>query len=248
MFMGNMPELMENILKHLNNEIYSLYSCALIFIIPIYFSSLGEDEKLVVKKCLKEFGINIEFSKPLFDYAIFLKSGAILHELGIHNSEFIKFELDESLHSLEQNVQFYSRLQHLSLDIILKKFGNENITRLFRVLAKNTTKISALRLVFYSGYKSKLIHTLSTALIHFIKSQEQLRKFILNGNDACPTEFYGIISALESQKDTLQEVTLEDCFFNTEFEVLNNCKNLETLRILDCDMELLKILDYNIST
>ncbi|RIB15492.1 hypothetical protein C2G38_2192254 [Gigaspora rosea] len=191
--------------------------------IPIYFSSLDEDEKLVIKECLKEFGINIEFSKPLFDYARFLKvlyiyrlrnkirewmclkfntqnlldynsnifplitllfklfheSGAILHELGIHNSEFLKFELDESLHSLKQN---------------------------------------------------------------------QLRKFILNGNDDCLTEFYGIISALESQKDTLQEVTLEDCFFSTEFEVLNNFKNLETHRILDCDIELLKILDHNIST
>ena len=41
--------------------------------IPIYFSSLGEDEKLVIKECLKEFGINIEFSKPLFDYARFIK-------------------------------------------------------------------------------------------------------------------------------------------------------------------------------
>ncbi|KAF0542836.1 hypothetical protein F8M41_004307 [Gigaspora margarita] len=149
MLMGDMPELMENILKHLNNEIHSLYSCALV------------------------------------------------------NRHW--------------------------------------------VLAKNTTKISALRLVFHSEYESKLCHTLFPALIRFIKSQEQLRKFILDGDD-CPTEFYSIISALESQKNSLQEVTLEDCIFSEEFELINNCKNLETLHILDCDTELLKILDYNIST
>ncbi|RIB15483.1 hypothetical protein C2G38_1576918 [Gigaspora rosea] len=164
---------MENILKHLNNEIYSLYSCALVnrrwckmsvpilwqdpfsverssLFIPIYFSSLGEGEKLVIMECLKEFGINIEFSKPLFDYArflkildifrlenkvyewmdlnklnrlnlndfdsrttplitlpfkLFLESGAILHEFGLYNSEFLEFEL-EIFHSFEQNVQF----------------------------------------------------------------------------------------------------------------------------------------------
>ncbi|RIB13976.1 hypothetical protein C2G38_2248536 [Gigaspora rosea] len=308
MLMGDMPELMENILKHLNNEIGSLYSCALVnrhwckmsipilwkdpfsikrrtLFIPIYFSSFGESEKLIIKECLKELGINIEFSKLLFDYARFLKvlythqladkvrewiclkldhpylpvpyydsrtaplitllfklfieNGAILHEFGLYPYEFLKFEL-EIFHSLEQNLQFYSSLQHLSLNII-SKFGIENITtELLRVLAKNTTKIIALRLFVRFYYEPQLIHTLFPALIHFIKSQEQLRKFILDV-DYC-TEFYGIISALNSQKNTLQEV------FSAEFEVLNNCKNLETLRIFNCDTELLKILDYNIST
>ncbi|KAF0469703.1 hypothetical protein F8M41_025502 [Gigaspora margarita] len=178
-------------------------------------------------------------------FKLFLESGAILHEFGLYNSEFLRFEL-EIFHSLGQNVQFYSKLQHLSLDII-SNFGIENIAKLLRVLAKNTTRITALRLFFHYECESKSIHTLSPTLIHFIKSQEQLRKFILDG-DYCPTEVYGIISALEFQKDTLQEVTLDGCVFSAKFEVLNNCKNLETLRILNCDMELLKILDYNIST
>ncbi|KAF0359849.1 hypothetical protein F8M41_014337 [Gigaspora margarita] len=220
MLMGDIPELMENILKHLNNEIYSLYSCAL---------------------------VNRHWPTPLITLAfkLFLESGAILHKFGLYKSEFLKLEI---LHSLEQNVQFYSRLQHLSLDII-SNFGIENIAKLLRILAKNTTEISALRLVFHSKYASELIHTLLPALIHFIKSQEQLRKFIINCRDGCPTEFYSIISALGSQKDTLQEATLEDCAFSEEFEALNNCKNLETLRILDCDAELLKILlNNNIST
>ncbi|RIB15500.1 hypothetical protein C2G38_2192272 [Gigaspora rosea] len=317
MLMGDMPELMEDILKHLNNEIYSLYSCALVnrhwckmsipilwqdtfstikqrrsLFIPIYFSSLGEDEKLVIKECLKEFEINIEFTKPLFDYARFLKvldiyqlankvrewiewmrlkldnrnlpyldyritpliillfklfveNGAILHEFSLFNSELFKFEL-EIFHSLEQNVQFCSRLQHLSLDII-SDFNIENIVKLLKVLAKNTTKISALKLYVCYYHEPKLIHIFLPTLIHFIKSQEQLRKFILDGGD-CPKDFLGIISALESQKNTLQEVILRGCIFSAEFEVLNNCKNLETLRILHCDTELLKILDYNIST
>ncbi|KAF0469706.1 hypothetical protein F8M41_025505 [Gigaspora margarita] len=221
MLMGDMPELMENILKHLNKEIYSLHSCAL---------------------------VNRHWTTPLITlpFKLFLESGAILYEFDLYNSEFLRFEL-EIFHSLEQNVQFYSILQHLSLNII-SNFGIEDIAKLLRVLVKNTTKISALRLEFHSKYVSKLIHTLLPVLIHFIKSQEQLRKFILNDRDGCPTEFYSIISALESQKDTLQEVTLDGCVFSAKFEVLNNCKNLETLRILDCDMELLKILDHNIST
>ncbi|KAF0498509.1 hypothetical protein F8M41_020549 [Gigaspora margarita] len=186
-------------------------------------------------------------STPLITllFKLFLEHGTILHEFGLYYSEFLKFEL-EVFHSLEHNVQFYSRLQHLSLDIITN-FGIENLAILLRALAKNTTKISALRLFVCSHYESQLIHTLFPALIRFIKSQEQLRKFILDGYDYS-TEFYGIISALESQINTLQEVILSGCVFSAEFEVLNNCKNLETLRILDCDMELLKILDYNIST
>ncbi|KAF0503172.1 hypothetical protein F8M41_019670 [Gigaspora margarita] len=179
-------------------------------------------------------------------FKLLLESGTILHEFWLYNSELLKFEL-EIFHSLEQNAQFHSRLQHLSLNI-MSNFGIENIAKLLRFFVKNTTKISALTLFFHSDYESKLIHILLPALIHFIKSQEQLRKFILDGRDDFPTEFYGIISALKSQKNTLQEVTLRDCVFNAEFEVLNNCKNLETLRILNCDTKLLKILDYNIST
>src|SRR5260364_28674 len=89
---GDLPELMENILNNLNDDIHSLHSCTLVsrhwckMSIPIlwqepflferkpsfisnYFSSLGEYEKFFLKRC----GINEEFSKTLFDYAIFLK-------------------------------------------------------------------------------------------------------------------------------------------------------------------------------
>ncbi|KAF0511300.1 hypothetical protein F8M41_018286 [Gigaspora margarita] len=157
--MNDMPELMENIFKNLNKDIYSLYSCALVsrhwckmsipflwqdpfsfnrrspLFISNYFSSLGEYEKTILKECLEERGINEEFSKTLFDYARFLKV-----------------------------------LELLSL------------------------------------------------------------------------------KTLKYQKNSLQEVVIQDCSFSAEYKVLNNCKNLETIRIKCCDTELMKILDYKIST
>ncbi|KAF0555491.1 hypothetical protein F8M41_017214 [Gigaspora margarita] len=306
---GDMPELMENILNNLNNEIYSLYSCALVsrhwckMSIPIlwqdpfsfnqsplfiskYFSSLGEDEKFSLKEC----GINTEFSKTLFDYArflkvlnlsslesnvekwfclqyvspmpnytqtvyrivnllfkLFVKSGATLHKLNLY---FPSYEISpEIFYSLEQNEQFFSRLQNLSLGIasITSPFSIENVENantLLRILAKNTTKIDALKLGrFYpNNNEPQLFHT----LVCVIKSQKQLRQFSLVGEYI--TELHGIVSALENQKDTLQEVIIEYCDFSKEFEILKNCKNLETLRIRYCDTKLLKILNYNIST
>ena len=94
-------------------------------------------------------------------------------------------------------------------------------------MAKITTKINTIELCYFeSDYKPHLFH----ALIYVIKSQEQLRLFSLVGD--YPAEFYGIISALESQKNSLHEVILDSCDFSAEFEVFNNCKNLETL-VLD---------------
>ncbi|KAF0511804.1 hypothetical protein F8M41_018168 [Gigaspora margarita] len=141
MFIGDMPELMEIILNNLNNEFYSLYSCA-----------------LVSRHC------------------------------------------------------------------------------------KQCYKISALNLYeFYSYYEPQFYH----AFICIIKSQEQLRQFSLSG-EYVPTEFHGIISALESQNNSLQEIIIEFCKLSTEFKVLMNCKNLEILRIKHCDN--LKILEASLNT
>ncbi|RIB21564.1 hypothetical protein C2G38_2176201 [Gigaspora rosea] len=326
--MGNMPELMEKILNNLKHEFYSLYCCALVnrywckisipilwqdlfsfsvnpkpLFIPIYFSSLGEDEKFIIKECLKKEGlINIEFSIPLFDYARFLKvlyiynleikikewinlklgqqepvynntwksplitlplklfieSGATLHEFGLCYSESRKFQSEIFL-PLELNVQFFSNLQHLSFSLDEKSsFGIENINKLLRILAKNSTKLSTLSLNLFPGSESQVINTLFPVLKLLIKSQKQLKKFLLCAGADYSTEFFttkcyttqfhGIISALESQKNSLQNIRLAGCGFSDEFEVLNNCKNLKTIRIRSCDSKLLKILDYNIST
>ncbi|RIB29371.1 hypothetical protein C2G38_2155421 [Gigaspora rosea] len=304
-FMGDMPEILEKILNNLNNEFYSLYSCVLVsrhwckISIPIlwqdpfsfnkkplfiskYFSSLGEDEKLILKE---ECGIN-EISKTLFNYARFLKvldlfllekkvkkwinlelinsesfyddpkyhinnslfklfieSGATLRKLDLGFSKSLELK-PEIFYTLGENKQFFSRIQHLSLNEISDDNIESAIT-LLRALAKHATKLSTLIIdgVDYYYYETQLVHV----LINIIKSQEQLKLFSIEGYDY-PKEFHGIISALDSQKNSLQEVRVEFCIFNTEFDVLNNCKNLETFYIKCCDTKLSNILDCKIST
>ncbi|KAF0501157.1 hypothetical protein F8M41_020122 [Gigaspora margarita] len=319
LLMVDMPELMEKILKNLNNEIDSLYSCALVSrywckiaipilwqdpfsfdehysLIPKYFSSLSEDT-------LKECGLNEKISKTLFDYAKFLKvldldcfermvkqwnciehfeytyieyieyieqddwkkcpstnllvnsllklfieSGATLHKLVVSFHDSIMIMPEKIFSLLGRNESFFSQLQHLSLDeISLVKI--ESAIAFLRALPKYTTKISALE---FNGFEFtfteaeydqlQLIH----ALIYIIKSQKQLRLFSIVIEETL-AKHYGIISALESQKNSLQEIIVENCDYSEEFEVLKNCKNLETLRFRTyCDYKIpLKMLDYN---
>ncbi|KAF0501155.1 hypothetical protein F8M41_020120 [Gigaspora margarita] len=294
--MGDMPELMENILDNLKNEPNSLYSCALVsrhwckMSIPIlwqnpfsfhkktlyisaYFSSLDEDDIYV----LKEYGINLKLSsyglyliifRQLFDYAKFLKdldlfdleskarewtnqnlvrpiseissntyfdavvnvvinlllkslfeSGAVLHKLFLWFPEYFEFK-PEIFYLMGRNELLFSRLQHVFL-CVTPECNVTNVTIFLKVLAKNITTISSLDL--------------------------QLKRFSLEGLNH-PTEFYGIISALECQKNSLQEVIISRCGYNKEFRVLKYCKTLETLRIRDCSSKLLNLLDCKIST
>ncbi|KAF0542517.1 hypothetical protein F8M41_004501 [Gigaspora margarita] len=307
-FMGGMPELMENILNNVNDdEFHSIYSCALVsrhwckMSIPIlwqnpftynnnplfisqYLLSLDENEK----SGLKEYGINIKFQNTLFNYASFLRilnlinlesriyqwinlkyfnwdkpceslkcqimnfllklfveNGAILHKLDLHFDDY-KLQ-SEILHLFGRNERFVSQLQELSLAGI-SRLNIKSVTALSEILAKNTTKINVLYLENYSsGYEPRLLH----AIVSIIKSQGQLREFSLIGEEY-PTEFHGIISALESQKESLQEVTIMFCECNEEFKVLMNCKNLKILRIKYCNNvsilePCLNTLEYNSS-
>ncbi|KAF0501151.1 hypothetical protein F8M41_020116 [Gigaspora margarita] len=205
MLMGDMPELMENILNNLKNEPNSLYSCALL----------------------------------LFE------SGAVLHKLVLSFSESFEFK-PEIFYSIGRNEPLFSRLQHLSLEVI-PEFNIENVTIFLKVLAKNIATISSLDLVICSDFEPRLFHSLFHAIIRIIKSQVQLKRFSLDGVDH-PTEFYGIISALECQKNSLKEVIINKCGYNKEFKVLKYCETLETLRIRDCSSKLLNLLDCKIST
>ncbi|CAG8441510.1 621_t:CDS:1 [Cetraspora pellucida] len=90
--LGNISELVENILNNLNNEIYSLYSCSLVNrlwckasipmlwqdpfslvknpnFISSYFSSFDEDGRFI----LKNYGIIVDIPNTSFHYASFLK-------------------------------------------------------------------------------------------------------------------------------------------------------------------------------
>ncbi|RIB18099.1 hypothetical protein C2G38_2086648 [Gigaspora rosea] len=284
-FTGEMPELLESILNNLSNEIHSLYSCAFVnrywckMSIPIlwqdpfaleqrdpsfiyqYFSVLCEDEKLR----LKNFGIDIEISKPLFDYAKFLKvlrlnnlefkvkkwtdikhleldnsskihiinlliklfaeSGATLHKLDLH---FINYEINlEIFYSLEQNEIFFSQLRNLYLNTA-SRLNTECTATLLRTLAKNTSKIRFLQLGRTNfGHVPQLFYI--DSLKCMIKSQEQIKQVILYGLDS--THFHSIIKALKSQKNSLQEVKIENCDYNAKPEVLKIFENLETLHI-----------------
>ncbi|KAF0332868.1 hypothetical protein F8M41_019118 [Gigaspora margarita] len=305
-FTGNMPELMENILNNLDNEISSLYQCTLVsrhwckmsililwqdpfsfdlikghLLIPKYISSFGEYEKSILEKD----GINADFSKTLFDYARFLKvldlyniankinewifyledvkqynetknhiisllfklfieSGATLHEFVF--TKYLNFE-PKTLSLLKQNDQFFSRLQHLSLSDITH-FSLPVTIDFFMDLLKIPTKISALELdlSYDNDSDDDCRWNFIDVLIYIIKSQERLRLFSLRGDKS--SEFHGIISALENQKNSLQEVIVKNCHYSAEFEVLKNCKNLETLRIRNCSKELLKTLNYKVNT
>ncbi|KAF0429699.1 hypothetical protein F8M41_005651 [Gigaspora margarita] len=257
--MGNMPELMEKILNNLKHEFHSLYSCALVnrhwYRLEIKIKQwinlkLGQQNPIYTNT----------WTSPLITLPLklFIESGATLHEFGLSSSEYLKFQSEIFL-PLEQNVQFFSRLQYLSFSLDqISSHGIENINKLLRILTKNSIKINILRLDLYHDSDSQVINTLFPAIKLLIKSQKQLRKFLLGAGEDYSTElfttkfyttqFHGIISALESQKNSLQEIKLVGCGFSDEFEILNNCKNLEKIRIRSCDSKLLKILDYNIST
>ncbi|RIB23733.1 hypothetical protein C2G38_799357 [Gigaspora rosea] len=176
---------------------------------------------------------------------LLFESGAVLHKLVLSFSELFEFK-PEIFYSIGRNELFFSRLQNLSLSVI-PEFNIENATAFLKVLAKNITTISSLELEIYSEYGPRSFHSLFHAIIQIIKSQDQLKWFNLVGEDH-PTEFYGIISTLEYQKNSLQEVAIEGCAYSKEFEVLKDCKNLETLRIWNCSSKLLNLLDCKIST
>ncbi|KAF0555461.1 hypothetical protein F8M41_017186 [Gigaspora margarita] len=125
---------------------------------------------------------------------------------------------------------------------MISKFNAENAIKLLKILTKNATKINTLKLdKIFSDCEQKSLN----ALRCIIKSQEQLRQFSLVGGKF-PIEFYGIISALESQKNSLQEVTIENCACSTVFKTLMNCKNLEILRLRHCDN--VEILEVSLKT
>ncbi|KAF0480596.1 hypothetical protein F8M41_023688 [Gigaspora margarita] len=228
-FMGDMPELMEIILNLINNEFYSLYSCALLSIYPVLESKV--EEWIIFQNDL----VNSNRSYKSLEYHIFnslfklfVESGATLHKLDLYFTDYgINSEI---FYSLGEKNYFSQNFQDLSFYLgPITELNTENAIALLKILVKNATELNSLKLDgFYPDYEPQLLH----ALICIIKSQEQLRQFSLVGG-GIPKEFYGVISALENQSNSLQEVIIENCAINTEFKVLMNCKNLEILRIKD---------------
>ncbi|KAF0541886.1 hypothetical protein F8M41_005035 [Gigaspora margarita] len=212
-FMGDMPELMENILNNLNNEFYSLYSCALV----------------------SRHWCN-DIANLLFK--LFIKSGTTLSKLNIRISEFII--KPEIFYYLGQNEHFFSRLQDVSVEAISDEYNIDETIMLLRILAKNSIKIHTLKLnVFEDIYGPQIYHTFAS----IVRAQEQLKRFNLIYEAEFQAKFNGIVSALGNQRKSLQEIKIHGCAYDAEFEVLMNCEKLEVLRIFYGDeQELLKLL------
>ncbi|KAF0507605.1 hypothetical protein F8M41_018985 [Gigaspora margarita] len=148
-----------------------------------------------------------------------------------------------------RNDSFFSQLQYLTLGKV-SLHNIESAITFLRALQKLTTKINILEFNGFSfeftekDNQLQLIH----ALISIIKSQDQLRLFSMTNTPIhILTKHYGIILALECQKNSLQEIIVENCDYSEEFDVLKNSKNLETLHLrIYCDYKIpLKILPYN---
>ncbi|KAF0454741.1 hypothetical protein F8M41_001520 [Gigaspora margarita] len=226
MLMGDMPELMENILNNLNREFNSLYSCALRCPKASYKILTFTIIKLLIKK--------------------FIESGATLQELYL--DFFVLDEIQpEICCSLEQNMQFLSRLQNLSINSISFKsnFNIESLATLLKILGNGTTKLNNLNITVPDYYDPQLFQS----LICIINSQKQLKQFYMIDTYGFSENLPSIISALKSQKQSLQEVRIIGCKFIDVFKVLTNFENLETFRVRNCEFsnnkELLKILDKN---
>ncbi|KAF0548939.1 hypothetical protein F8M41_025561 [Gigaspora margarita] len=160
-------------------------------------------------------------------FRILIEGGATLSILKLNFYDLHIEIRPEIFYLLGRNKYFLSQLDELSVTAIDDLHIEDAISWL-KVLEKSSTKIRNLTISFYYGYKPRLSH----AYIRVIKSQEQLRLFHIFGDKDYSTEFFGIISALESQKKSLKEIEIDRCIYSSEFETLKNCENLEEIRIL----------------
>ncbi|RIB14546.1 hypothetical protein C2G38_2095609 [Gigaspora rosea] len=199
----------------------------------IQFKIFGSQERIILNT-VKDNITNLLFK-------LFVESGATLSKLDYDISNFtIKPKV---FYSLGKNEHFFSKLQDIVISVETDSdFLNieENDT-LLRILAKKATKVYTLKFDLFDYILKPRLYRL---LANIIKSQEHLRRFELSCEEGLQSEFYGVISALESQRYTLQEIKLDNCAYSTEFNVLKNCDELEELHILNCEEEeLLKALD-----
>ncbi|RIB05115.1 hypothetical protein C2G38_2220560 [Gigaspora rosea] len=188
----------------------------------------------------------------------FIESGVTLQELNLDFSTLNEIQ-PEIFSSLEQNKQFLSHLQDLSISSINFTLGLnfeifrlnlnfenfrsnlnfENVATLFKILEKGTTKLNALNIHVHDYCDPQLLHS----LICIINSQKQLKQFYIHGfSENLPS----IISVLKSQKQSLREVKIFGWKFTEVFKVVSNLENLESLYLGNCEFsnntELLKIL------
>lgn len=179
---------------------------------------------------------------------IFIKSGATLTKLDLYfREDYVEISV-EVFKLLGRNKQFLSRLQVLFVASISEPFMKKAILFL-RILAESATKIIDLKFsTLYCDYENYQKRELYPAFVNVIKSQEKILRYNFIGDGGLFSNFYGVISAVESHKKVLKELLIDYCVNDAEFKALENCENLEVIRISRCynEMEILKTLSTSL--
>ncbi|KAF0488030.1 hypothetical protein F8M41_022424 [Gigaspora margarita] len=239
-----------------------------------YFSFLNDDEKTVLREC---GSIGTIISNTLFPYAkflkvldlllfvckvqlwveslctdplrqvgkeivnlllkLFIKSGATLSNLRTYINFTIKPEI---FYLLGKNETFFSRLQDVSVEGVSSESNMDGAIMLLRILAENATNICSLSLNTLNSIHAQPINEVFASII---KPQQHIRRIILNYQ----LNLHSIVSALESQCKSLQEIKIFKCDCSDEFRILMDCENLKVFRaIYSADRILLRILSTSI--
>ncbi|RIB23722.1 hypothetical protein C2G38_2170381 [Gigaspora rosea] len=192
-----------------------------------YFSSLDEDESYI----LKEYGINLKISRKLFNYAKFLKD-LNLFGLKIKAREWTNLMLIKPISS------YFDTLENVIFNLLLKLIF-ESGTVLHELNLSFPYSFEVKPEIFYSIGRNELLFS---RLQHLSLSFSESCNYSDYGPRLFHSLFHAIIRIIKSQEQ------LKRCAYNKEFEVLKDCKTLETLRIRDCSSKLLNLLDCKIST
>ncbi|RIB25468.1 hypothetical protein C2G38_2165792 [Gigaspora rosea] len=147
-----MPELMEKILNNLNNEIDSLYSCALVLDLDNFERMVKQWNRIEHFEFIEHDGWKKYPSTNLIVNSLlklFIESGATLHKLVVSFHGSIMIIPEKIFGLLGRNESFFSRLQHLPLGET-SSVKIESAIAFLRALKKHTTKISALE---FNGFE-----------------------------------------------------------------------------------------------
>ncbi|RIB17811.1 hypothetical protein C2G38_2246155 [Gigaspora rosea] len=253
-FMGDMPELMENILN--NVKFHSIYSCALVsrhwckMSIPIlwqnpftynnnplfisqYLLSLDENEK---SESRIDQWINLKYfnlDKPCESLKcqimkcllkLFVENGAILHKLDLY---FDDYELQsEILHLFRRNERFVSQLQELSLAGISRLNIKSECNEEFKVLM-NCKNLKILRIKLeYNGSMTYASH-----IVHILEKSGTLLqrlKIESDGGKICGESL--LLRTLKSFCPNITYLNISCIRFSTQFKDL--ICNLQKLQFL----------------
>ncbi|KAF0527413.1 hypothetical protein F8M41_013670 [Gigaspora margarita] len=264
MLMGDMPELMEIILNNLNNEFYSLYSCALVsrhwckMTIPIlwqnpfsfcknslfisqYVSSLDENEQFVLKK----YGINVNFANTLFNYARFLK---------VLNSTSLEWKVQKWINFQLADSKPYTSAKCLIINLLFNLFIKSGATlhrlelgfydyeinpEIFYTLGRNELFFSQLQDLSLNLFEMSDLNAEHLTVLLKILVKITTKINVLEIDEFCyihePRLSHALECFIKSQEQLRQFSLLSGEKYSTEFHgIISALKSQKILRIEDC--------------